>query len=102
VVLLPIDRLLWTERTSRIAAGLAKTLPKPLPVQRSPAAVDRMIRKLAGRCEKLHCCYEDAVLIKAEPWSASRLVWSADGAQPRSRRLGNGARTCYAGLKVRS
>jgi hypothetical protein len=33
VVLLPIDRLLWTERTSGIAAGLAQTLPKPLPVQ---------------------------------------------------------------------
>jgi hypothetical protein len=33
VILLPIDRLLWTERTSRIAAGLARTLPKPLPVQ---------------------------------------------------------------------
>jgi hypothetical protein len=33
VVLLPIDRLLWTERTSGIATGLAQTLPKPLPVQ---------------------------------------------------------------------
>jgi hypothetical protein len=33
VVLLPIDRLLWTERTSRIAAGLSQTLPKPPPVQ---------------------------------------------------------------------
>jgi len=33
VVLLPIDRLLWTERTSRIATGLAQTLPKPMPVQ---------------------------------------------------------------------
>lgn len=33
VVLLPIDRLLWTERSSRIATGLAQTLPKPLPVQ---------------------------------------------------------------------
>ena len=34
IVLLPIDRLLWTERTSGIATGLAQTLPKPLPVQR--------------------------------------------------------------------
>jgi hypothetical protein len=33
VVLLPIDRLLWTERSSRIATGLAQTLPKRLPVQ---------------------------------------------------------------------
>jgi len=33
VVLLPIDRLLWTERTSGIATSLARTLPKPLPVQ---------------------------------------------------------------------
>jgi hypothetical protein len=33
VVLLPTDRLLWTERTSGIATGLAHTLPKPLPVQ---------------------------------------------------------------------
>ena len=33
VVLLPIDRLLWTERTSGIAAGLAQTLPKPQPVR---------------------------------------------------------------------
>ena len=33
VVLLPVDRLLWTERTSGIATGLAQTLPKPLPVQ---------------------------------------------------------------------
>ena len=33
VVLLPIDRLLWTEKTSRIATGLAQRLPKPLPVQ---------------------------------------------------------------------
>jgi hypothetical protein len=33
VALLPIDRLLWTERTSRIAAALAQTLPKPLLVQ---------------------------------------------------------------------
>jgi hypothetical protein len=33
VVLLPIDRLLWSERTSGIATGLARTLPKPLPVQ---------------------------------------------------------------------
>jgi hypothetical protein len=33
VILLPIDRLLWTERTSRIAASLAETLLKPQPVQ---------------------------------------------------------------------
>src|SRR5215813_6980849 len=33
VILLPIDRLLWTERTSRIAAGLAQTLLKPQPVR---------------------------------------------------------------------
>jgi hypothetical protein len=33
VVLLPVDRLLWTERTSGIATGLVQTLPKPLPVQ---------------------------------------------------------------------
>jgi hypothetical protein len=33
VVLLPIDRLLWTERTSRIATGLTQTSPKPLPIQ---------------------------------------------------------------------
>jgi hypothetical protein len=30
-ILLPIDRLLWTERSSRIAAGLAQPAPKPLP-----------------------------------------------------------------------
>jgi hypothetical protein len=35
VVLLPIDRLLWTERTSGIATGLAQTLPKPLPVHQT-------------------------------------------------------------------
>jgi len=35
VVLLPIDRLLWTERTSGIATSLARTPPKPLPVQRT-------------------------------------------------------------------
>jgi hypothetical protein len=34
VILLPIDRLLWTERTAGIAASLAQTLPKPRPVQR--------------------------------------------------------------------
>jgi hypothetical protein len=34
VTLLPIDRLLWTERTSGIAAGLAQTLPKPQPVRK--------------------------------------------------------------------
>ena len=33
VVLLPIDRLLWTERSSGIAVSLAQSLPKPLPVQ---------------------------------------------------------------------
>ena len=27
-------------------------------IDSSPAAVERMIRKLAGRCEKLHFCYE--------------------------------------------
>jgi hypothetical protein len=32
VVLLPIDRLLWTERGAGIAADLARSLPKPLPV----------------------------------------------------------------------
>lgn len=32
VVLLPIDRLLWTERSAGIAADLARSLPKPLPV----------------------------------------------------------------------
>ena len=34
VVLLPIDRLLWTERTSGIAAGLTQTSPKPQPVRK--------------------------------------------------------------------
>jgi len=34
VVLLPIDRLLCTERTSGIAGGLAQTLPKPQPVRK--------------------------------------------------------------------
>ena len=34
VILLPIDRLLWTERTSGIATSLAQTLPKPQPVRR--------------------------------------------------------------------
>ena len=33
VVLLPIDRLLWTERTAGIATSLARTLPKPQPVR---------------------------------------------------------------------
>ena len=33
VILLPIDRLLWTERTSGIATGLAQTLLKPQPVR---------------------------------------------------------------------
>jgi hypothetical protein len=33
VVLLPIDRLLWTERSSGIAVSLAQSLPEPLPVQ---------------------------------------------------------------------
>jgi hypothetical protein len=31
VALLPIDRLLWTERSAGIAADLARSLPKPLP-----------------------------------------------------------------------
>jgi hypothetical protein len=34
VVLLPIDRLLWTERTSGIAISLGQTLPKPQPVRK--------------------------------------------------------------------
>jgi hypothetical protein len=34
VSLLPIDRLLWTERTSGIAAGLAQTLLKPQPLRK--------------------------------------------------------------------
>lgn len=34
LILLPIDRLLWTERSSRIAAGIARSLPKPLQVER--------------------------------------------------------------------
>jgi len=34
VILLPIDRLLWTERTSGIATSLGQTLPKPQPVQK--------------------------------------------------------------------
>jgi hypothetical protein len=33
-ILLPIDRLLWTERTSGIATSLGQTLPKPQPVQK--------------------------------------------------------------------
>jgi hypothetical protein len=33
VILLPIDRLLWTERTSGIATGLAQTLPNLQPVR---------------------------------------------------------------------
>jgi hypothetical protein len=33
VVLLPIDRLPWTERTSGVATGLAQTLPRPPPVR---------------------------------------------------------------------
>ena len=33
VVLLPIDRLLWTERTSAIATSLARGMPKSQPVQ---------------------------------------------------------------------
>jgi hypothetical protein len=33
VILLPIDRLLWTERTSGIATSLARPMPKPQPVQ---------------------------------------------------------------------
>ena len=35
VILLPIDRLLWTERTSGIATSLSQTLPKPQPVRKS-------------------------------------------------------------------
>jgi hypothetical protein len=34
VILLPIDRLLWTERTAGIATGLSQTLPKPQPVRK--------------------------------------------------------------------
>jgi hypothetical protein len=34
VILLPIDRLLWTERTSGIATSLGQTLPKPQAVQK--------------------------------------------------------------------
>ena len=34
VVLLPIDRLLWTERTSGIATSLVRRLPNPQPAQR--------------------------------------------------------------------
>jgi len=34
VILLPIDRLLWTERTSEIATSLGRTLPKPQPVRK--------------------------------------------------------------------
>jgi hypothetical protein len=34
VILLPIDRLLWTERTSGIATSLVQTLSKPQPVRR--------------------------------------------------------------------
>jgi hypothetical protein len=33
IILLPIDRLLWTERTSGIATGLAQTLLKQRPIQ---------------------------------------------------------------------
>jgi hypothetical protein len=33
VILLPIDRLLWTERTSGIGASLGQSLPKPQPVR---------------------------------------------------------------------
>jgi hypothetical protein len=33
VILLPIDRLLWTERTSGIATSLGQTLPKPQPIR---------------------------------------------------------------------
>ena len=34
VILLPIDRLLWTERTSGIATNLGRTLPKPQAVRK--------------------------------------------------------------------
>lgn len=33
VLLLPIDRLLWTERTSGIATSLVQTIPQPQPVR---------------------------------------------------------------------
>jgi hypothetical protein len=33
VILLPIDRLLWTDRSSAIANSFAQSLPKPLPAQ---------------------------------------------------------------------
>ncbi|MBV9202599.1 MAG: hypothetical protein JO320_19960 [Alphaproteobacteria bacterium] len=33
MILLPIDRLLWTERSSGIAASLARTLPRPRPAR---------------------------------------------------------------------
>jgi len=33
-ILLPIDRLLWTERSSGIATSLGQTLPKPQPVKK--------------------------------------------------------------------
>ena len=31
-------------------------------ISSSPAAVERLIRKLAGRYDKLHFCYEDGVI----------------------------------------
>ena len=34
VILLPIDRLLWTERTAGISTSLSLTLPKPQPVRK--------------------------------------------------------------------
>jgi hypothetical protein len=34
LILLPIDRLLWTERTSGIATSLGQTLPNPQPVRK--------------------------------------------------------------------
>ena len=34
VILLPIDRLLWTERTAGISTNLSLTLPKPQPVRK--------------------------------------------------------------------
>jgi hypothetical protein len=34
VILLPIDRLLWTERTAGISTSLSLTLPRPQPVRK--------------------------------------------------------------------
>jgi hypothetical protein len=50
VILLPIDRLLWTERTSAIATSLGQTLPKPQSVRRIEAQItgDASERARAG------------------------------------------------------